>query len=310
MDVIQSTYAPDLQTLKSYILAAQRIREGVIFSRSIDSFIDAHGDDKKIQLLGKLAIAKTILEREQHSALHRGLPEVGFQDIPKINKSWFVILARGLNDGVRKSEIERVFEKVSFVVFNYDRCVEHFLYNALQGHYGVDQPTAQLLMRNLTILHPYGTIAELPWQARGGIPFGFPANRQSLLMMAGRIKTYTEQLESEKTLSAIKQEIEDAEALVFLGFSYHELNLNVLDPGKECAAKNIFGSAVGISESNVDEIKEQIRRLIRTNLTENRMRGGIETIEERLHIRSDLRCAGLLEEYSQKLFVAGRGSGR
>jgi hypothetical protein len=308
LDVIQNKYAHDLQTLKSYVAAAQRIREGVIFSRSIDSFIDAHRDDQKIQLLGKLAIAKTILEQEQQSALHRGLPEVRFQDIPKLNQSWFVVLARGLNDGVWRNEIDRVFERVSFIVFNYDRCVEHFLYNAIQEHFGVDQPTAKSVMQHLTILHPYGMIAKLRWQGDCGIPFGFPANRQNLMMMADQIKTYTEQIEDNDTLSAIKREVEDTEALVFLGFSYQDLNIKLLDPGKECTVRSVYGTAYEISDSNVEEIKEQLRRLVGHSLAESRMRGSQETISERLYIRSHLKCAELLEEYSRSLFVTGRRS--
>jgi hypothetical protein len=307
-DVIQQ-YAPDRQGLDRYLDAARRIREGILFSRSIDAFIDVHRDDEKIQQLGKLAIAKTILEQERRCHMYVAPPGASFQDTPRLDKTWFVNLARGLNDGVRREEIDRIFEKVSFVVFNYDRCVEHFLYNALQKHYGIDATKAKSVMDSLTIFHPYGKIADLPWQGKGGIPFGFPANRSNLLMMVGQIKTYTEQVEDDAPLNAIKAEIADAETLVFLGFSYLDFNMNVLDPGRECAARNVFGTAHGISGSDVEQIKDQVRCLIRRNLTENRLRGGIETIAESLNFRSDLQCRGLLEEYSRSLFVGGHRSG-
>src|SRR5208282_1326512 len=307
LDVIQQ-HASDRPSLNKYLEAAQRIREGILFSRSIDALIDVHRDDQRIQQLGKLAIAKTILEQEQRCHMYVAPPGTSFQDITRLDKSWFVNFARGLNDGVRRDEIDRIFDKVSFVVFNYDRCLEHFLYNALQKHYGVDAIKAKSVMERLTIFHPYGKIADLPWQGRSGIPFGCPANRSNLLVMMSQIKTYSEQVENDDTLNSIRHEIAEAETLVFLGFSYLDLNMDVLDPGADCAAQNVFGTAFGISESDVSQIKDKIRRLVRRNLSELRTRNTVQTVEERLYIRN-LKCAEVLEEYSRSLFAAGQRSG-
>jgi hypothetical protein len=304
LDVIQQ-WAKDRSALDRYLDAAKRIREGVSFSKSIDAFIDVHRDDKNIQQLGKLAIAKTILEQEKRCHMFIAPPGSAFQDAPKLNETWFVKFVRGLNEGVRKEEVDRIFEKVSFIVFNYDRCVEHLLYNALQQHYGIDTSKAQSVMNSLTILRPYGKVANLPWQeSDGGIPFGFPPNRANMLMMEGRIQTYTEQRENIDTLAAIRREVAQAETLVFVGFSYLDLNMNVLDPGRECAVRHVFGTSFGMSEHDVEKIKDQIRRLVRRSLMETTVRGG-----ERLYIRFDLRCAGLLEEYSRSLFAVGQRGG-
>jgi hypothetical protein len=308
LDAVQQ-YARDRASINGYLAAARRIREGIPFSRSIDSFMDAHRDDDKIQLLGKLAIAKTVLEHEQRSCLYISGSPAEFNDRKKLNGSWFACLSQGLNDGVRREAIKRLFERVSFIVFNYDRCLEHFLHSSMQRHYGIDDGEARAVLETATILHPYGTIAKLPWQdGASGLPFGFPTNRPNLLMMVKQIKTFTEQVENSDTLAAIKSEFAGAETLVCLGFSYHDLNMKILDPDRECAARNVFGTSFGISEDDVSHIKDQIRGLIRRNLTENRMRGGTETIVERLHIRSDLKCGALLNEYSRSLFVPGHGS--
>jgi hypothetical protein len=309
LDVIQQ-YAQDRQTLNRYLDGARRIREGILFSRSIDAFIDVHRDDQIIQKLGKLSIAKTILEREQRSYMYISPPSDSFQDVQRLAKSWFVNLSRGLNEGVRKEEINRIFERAAFVVFNYDRCVEHFLYNNLLKHYGADAVAAKAVMGTLKIYHPYGKVADLPWESAGGIPFGFPANRPNLMQAASQIKTYTERIESDDALKTIRGEIAEAETLVFLGFSYQESNMTLLDPGCEGVVRNVFGTSFGISASDVEEIKNQVRRLVRRNLTEHKVRGGLEEIGERINIRSDLQCAGLLDEYSRMLFAAGRGVGQ
>jgi hypothetical protein len=307
LDAVQQ-YARDRQSVNGYLSAARRIRDGVPFASSIDTFIDAHRDDEKIRLLAKLAIAKTILEYEQKSCLHISAGRLEFRDVGTLNKAWLIGLARGLNDGVRRSEVKRVFERVSLIVFNYDRCIEHFLHASLCKHYGIDDGEARSVMETLTILHPYGTIAKLPWQDNNGLPFGFPTNRPDLLMMSNQIKTFTEQVEDSTTLEAIKRELASAETIVFLGFSYHELNMQILKPRTPCVVKNIFGTAFGVSGHDIEHIKEEIRSLVGCNLVENRVRGGTEMITERLHVRHDLKCADLLQEYSRTLFVVGRGA--
>lgn len=303
LDVIQQ-FAPDRASLNKYLDAGKRIREGLLFSRSIDAFIDVHRNDETIRQLGKLAIAKTILEQEQRSHIYIAPQDTTFRDMKKLNDSWFVSFMRGLNEGIQREQIDRIFDGVSFVVFNYDRCVEHILYNALQKHHGIDAAQAQSVMKRVKILHPYGKIANLPWQEVGGIPFGFSPNRPNLMLMMKQIKTYTEQVEDSGTLEAVKREVSEAETLVFLGFSYLELNMNVLDPGEGCSAKCVLGTASGISASDVEEIKGRVRNLIGHNLFASRLLGPQVDTSEKLYIRSDLKCAALLEEYSRTLFVA------
>jgi hypothetical protein len=66
--------------MQALIDAASRVRDGVIFSKSIDSFIDVHRDNKNIQLCGKLAIAKTILDSERTSHLYVANTNSGFKN--------------------------------------------------------------------------------------------------------------------------------------------------------------------------------------------------------------------------------------
>jgi hypothetical protein len=301
--------ARDRPSQNSFLAAAQRLREGLGFARSIDSFLDVHRDDKKIQLLGKVAIAKTILDQEENSCIRISGSTTDFQNVAMLNDSWFVNLARGLNDGVRREEIKRIFEKLSFIVFNYDRCVEHFLYNALQRHYGISDAETKTALETLTILHPYGKIANLPWQGGEAVPFGYKISPANLVMMASNIKTYTEQIEDDNTLRAIKSEIAKAETLVFLGFSYLDLNMDLIHPTIKCVAQNVFGTAYGISSSDVDQVKKQLRGSVGQNLSLSTIPNGVvRVVPERLYIRSDLKCAGLLGEYSRSLFATGQRS--
>jgi hypothetical protein len=58
-------------------------------------------------------------------------------------------------------------------VFNYDRCIEQYLFHALQDYYGVSPHEASAMMASLKIFRPYGKIGDLPWQSQeGAVPFG------------------------------------------------------------------------------------------------------------------------------------------
>jgi len=305
LDAIQQI-TPDRAGINQYLAAAHRIRDGILFSNSIDTFLDAHIEDTKLQQIGKLSIAKTILEQERSSALFIDRNASEFQNIQRLKQSWFVRLVRGLTDGIRRDEIGRLFEKVSFIVFNYDRCLEHFLYHALKRHYGIEDDQTRSLLETARIFHPYGAVAPLKWQEGSlGIPFGFAVNRQNLLKTSQQIRTYTEQLADQKILAEIKCEIATADALVFLGFSYHDMNMKILDPEQKTTVSNVFGTAMGISDSDIEIIKDGIRRMVRRDLTEHRVQNGADSILERLNIRSDLSSSGLMDGYSRSLFTSG-----
>jgi hypothetical protein len=304
IDLLQSI-TRTWEEIEPYLQAAKRIKEGVILSNSIDSFIDVHKDNEKIQLCGKLAIAKSILEAERESKLYLNKDNSDFADVVGLKQTWFFDFFRNLNDGVRKPEIERIFDKVSFVVFNYDRCIEHFLHQALQRHFGIEESDATAVMERLRIFHPYGTVADLPWQNnREGVPFGHIANRATMKLMASRIKTYTEQVEDDGVLKEIHDEFTSADTLVFLGFSFHPQNMKLLSPGKECATTQVFGTAFQISESNREVILDDIRNLVRKPLREDKFRGIAQVAWEPLYIHN-LRCSELIQEFSRSLFVAG-----
>jgi hypothetical protein len=302
LGAMQQHRARSRDSMNTYLKAAWRVREGVVFSNSIDSFLDAHRDDSLVQFCGKVAIVKTILEAERQSKLFIHKTDGDFDDAEQLKESWFFQLARHLNQGIRKSEVSRIFEKVSFVIFNYDRCFEHFMYQALKRHFALTDQETTSVMKTLKVIHPYGTVEDLPWVGREGIPFGATVNQVSMEMISSRIKTYTEQIEEGFLLNAIRHEIMEAHTLVFLGFSYHPENMKLLYPGGECEVKQVYGTALGISESNIMDIVQKIMTLVGKDLRREIRRVGRKLISDNVYI-DNLSCAGLLQEYSRSLFL-------
>ena len=294
LDIFQQ-HTQTREGIESFFQAAWRVRVGIIYSKSIDSFMDIHKDDEKVQLCGKLAIVKSILEAEQGSYLHIEKDGGDFRDLEKLKSTWLFDFARNINDGVRKTEISRIFEKVSFIIFNYDRCFEHFMFNALQRLYSIDADAAASVMKTLRIVHPYGTISNLLWQDKKGMPFGFPANRTAMQLMASRIKTYTEQIERSETLAEMRGMVADAHIIVFIGFSYHPENMKLLGLEHAGDVEQIFGTAKGLSESDAAFIVKEIE----AGVPKKKARKTVPVIVQ------DMTCAELLGEYSRALFVAG-----
>ena len=172
---IHYTYQKEL---REYQGAAWLIRDGILFSSSIDDFLDVHNQNKRAVHVGKTAIIKSILEAERSSKLfYDNSSRSTKMNVSKLEGTWLIKFVRMLGRGIPLEKAETIFENVAFVVFNYDRCIEYFLFVALQQLYNIDQPRAAKLLQGLCIIHPYGSVASLPHESNDGISFGGAADR-------------------------------------------------------------------------------------------------------------------------------------
>lgn len=168
---------------------------------------------------------------------------------------------RMLGRGVPLDQVDKVFSNVAFIVFNYDRCIEHFLFHALQYLYAIKAQRAAELMRSLTIIHPYGTIGDLPFMGSSQITFGGEGERlsEAYFALSARIRTYTEQIKDPTELNAAREQVDLAERIVFLGFAFHDQNLKLIQPTTLIKRKALYGTAYGMSQSDIQVITEQLR---------------------------------------------------
>ena len=106
-----------------------------------------------------------------------------------------------------------------------------------------------------------------PDQTQGvrAVPFGQVENAD-LLEIARQINTFTEQQEDNQKLTAIRRTVQEAEVIVFLGFAFHESNMELLNPGNIYRAKKMYLTYKGISESDIQVIRSStLRRGINQN---------------------------------------------
>jgi hypothetical protein len=279
--------------VNQYLHAAWRIRDAMPQAMSIDSFIDAHRDDGKVELCGKLAIAKSILSAERNSRLYIDPHRREGMAFGNLTGTWFGEFLKLLVDGVAKGDIGNIFDNVSFIIFNYDRCIEHYLVNAIANYYAISTAEAQKIVGKLEIIHPYGVVGDLPWQSTGGLHMEFGSDYwPKLLNISGRIKTFTEQIEEESILRRVRESIEQTDAVVFLGFAFHDQNMELMSISEMSSVRRVFATTKDVSDSDAGVIHRNIHRLLR----QPEMHPQAARIELK-----DTTCFGLFKEYRRSL---------
>jgi hypothetical protein len=275
----------------AYQEAAWLIRDGIRLTSSIDDFLDQHQGNEEVQLYGKAATVKSILEAEQNSLLYFKPFEEQTIDFKKLEETWYLRFIRMLGRGLPRPNVRQIFDNVSFVVFNYDRCLEHFLRNAVQVVYGISPQDAEQVCSDLQVVHPYGSVGNLPMQGVRGVPFG--GGGGNYIELAQGIKTYTEQISDAGMLSVIAKEVLSAETIVFLGFAFHDQNMRILSPGRKLSPITIYGTSFGMSDEDARTVARQIAGMLADP--------NAALHEQRIKIDNRLRCADLFGNFQKSL---------
>jgi hypothetical protein len=248
--------------IEYYVNVAHRISLAMPAASSIDEFLDVHRDDKDVQICGKLAIVQSILEAERKSLLHVDQPR-GMLDLSKVENTWFARFFRKLSSRVQKSNLKSLYDNISFVIFNYDRCVEQYLLYATMLYYNVDEEEALDALAKLKIFHPYGVVGAFAWKPGSGINFGDIARKQKrLVMLQNGIRTYTEQIAEQKFVAQIREEVTHADAIAFLGFGFHQQNIDLMTPSDPTVARRLYGTTMGISQSSSVFVNNMVARML------------------------------------------------
>jgi len=281
--------------INPYIDAARRIRIAMPIAPSIDNFIDSHRSDDRLAQCGKLAIAACILKAEKASSLKVDrsniFNKIKFADV---EDTWFNLFCRLIVQSCQQEEVVERLKKISIISFNYDRCLEHFLHDALQVYYPITAGEATEILRNLSIFHPYGKVGPLPWMdSSSGIPYGGEPTPQQLISLANQIRTFTEGTdETSSDVLDIRSTLRMAKRVAFLGFAFHPLNLEVLFGSARGSNvfldSRVYGTALGLSESDTKVIADEVAR-----------QGGYDA--RNITLNRNLTAAQLFTEYSRSL---------
>jgi len=278
-----------------YHKAAQAIAQAMPISLSIDNFLHTHSEDQDKIDVGKIAIARCILEAERTCDLytdsHKPFDFTSLHARYRLNgrlASWHNTFFKMLTENVKRVNLKSIFDNICIITFNYDRCIEHYMSHAFARFFEMPLNEAQELCTSLEIIHPYGQVGNLLDRSKPVIEFGMDAYSDELLAVSKQIRTFTEQMTEESTVEKIRSRMEEATSIVFLGFSYGDMNIRMLQTDGNREYKTVVGSAKGISESNRQYIDSELRMALRLEARHNLP----------IHL-DDATCYSILNNYSR-----------
>lgn len=269
------------------IVKAKRISRALAQAPSIDAYVESQQHDPDVALLGKLAIAACLLDHENRSDLFHEARGQRTLDHKKLTDStWLGKLFQILVDGRSRKDVDRLFEHASFVVFNYDRCVEQYMRFAIENYFpDLERGRAAEIVRTCRILHPYGSLGSLDDLNDASYGASSRIGLEGLKKAASRLRTYSEYVEDAEAIASARESFGQVKMIVFLGFGFLPQNVRLL--------RTMLPKLSGEAMATVWGMPEPIHRVIKTD---------IASIMHRpvLNVRTTLansKCAQFLEDY-------------
>jgi hypothetical protein len=241
--------------------AARSIKDGITYSRSIDSFLNNHNKNEDLKTCAKIALVQTILESERRSHLFIQPGERRFMSHGQVRQSWLGDFMYLLQEGIEVSSVGDIFKNLTIINFNYDRCIEHFLFHALQSTFHVNAHRAEeLIDGTLNIFHPYGVVGHVIGSGDPRVDFGC-SDFGDLVGLSKEIRTFNEKIEEGNELAKIRAEVSAAERIIFLGFHFHPPNMALLKSQGGLTA-DVYGTAMERSDPDMQILAREIGRTL------------------------------------------------
>jgi len=243
----------------NYFLAAKQISRNMALAPSIDNYLDTHKDNPILVKVGKLAIANAIIKAEVASSLFVDSSNSNNRlNFSKTTSTWAAVFFKIIAAKRDYDSFLKTLSNITFISFNYDRCIMQFFGNAAASYFDLDNDQIEEVLSTIRVVHPYGSIGQLT-QRNGRVEgYGFEPNGGRIHEASKRIRTFTEGVADNSLLESIKQPLMEAELTIFLGFSFIDINMQILTPPKKARAKRVLATAKGRSEDTKSSLKHTI----------------------------------------------------
>jgi|688.fasta_scaffold454424_1 hypothetical protein len=274
---------------------------------SIDNLIHTHQSDSDVAAIGKAIIAYLIHEGERKSHLadvqlksHDWGPFPFVHRAPNGNKliaeTWLGELFRYLVELNDFNNFIAALDDITFISFNYDRCIEQFLTSAAQRYFQLDSDDTRRCLESINVVHPYGSLGEL--SVTNNQIVGFASRSADVYGASKMINTFTEGMTNTDVGSRIRGALDSAERVFFLGFGFLDLNLDLLFEEGPFHVSSIVGTHKGISKTSAQLISNKLAEQLLFGKSDpvarpSLMKKSAGNMVE-LH---DLTCAELLQQY-------------
>ena len=214
-------------------------------------------------------------------------------DFSEVSSSWVSRLFRIL---VAQRTFEDFIESlgsITFLSFNYDRCIQQFFHYAAKSYFDLGSEECLRVQKALDVKYCYGSIGDFVANEHS-TNFGSVAYNGQLIESAKRIKTFTEGADSEQR-DAIVNAVAEADVLIFLGFGFHKLNMELLFDPPLSRPERIIGTSKGLSEDSRVSVEMELNNIFYDD--ENLFD------DNQISLRN-LKCGELLAEY-ERFFTVG-----
>ena len=276
------------EKINEFIKSARKTSAAMPLAISIDNYIDSNRNDRMVELCGKLAICRAILESERKSSLWFDERNDELFSLDPINLNWIVPFFQLISENATSDELAERLKRITLIVFNYDRCIEHSLFHCIKNYYEIPSHIVADILSNLDIFHPYGKVGKLPWEGDGStFDFGYCPSPDELLELSSKIRTFTEGTDPNSSeIELLRERLLQSSMLIFLGFAYHSLNMELLSVSSmgEQPVWRVFGTALGISLDDRDIISQDIRNLAPGS-------------DPKINLRAHMKCDEFFQEF-------------
>jgi len=240
---------------------------------SIDAFLTwAAKQNSSFVDIGRAAIAQALIRREVEDWLFAEDDE----DVPsrhgpysneRLKFRWYRYLWNRITD-----EFQNLRDaNVTFLTFNYDRSLEHFLFTAIHNTHLAEEGSVPSVMERIPVVHVHGRIGQLPWQKNSGeYQRAYTPRLDSHVVMkaAEWIRIPGTESPPDQQHHRAAAELYQAERIVFLGFGYHPDNLRTLKvpevlqqgcPQTKDGTRYVCGTAYGLKEAERHLVLTQLQ---------------------------------------------------
>lgn len=213
---------------------------------SIDTFI---GFRPNFQELAELSIAANLLPLENPKALLEAGGRSG-------NSDWYQLLWSELLVGVSEPT-DFLKNSASFVSFNYDRSLEHFLHGAISATFGLTSDDAHDVLAQVRIHHVYGTLG--PYSRTAFLPYG--GHDEAALVAA--MKAARDFIKTVPTVRSPIDQISadwlaEAQRVFVLGYGFDATNCDRIGlknacglASKQVTPRQVFASAYNLTSAEI-----------------------------------------------------------
>ena len=207
---------------------------------------------------GKMAITQIILTKEKTSKFRENLNDS--------NEDWYNLLFnRMISTFNTPNDIDKFREnKIAFITFNYDRSLEHFLYESFFNAFSQNSDLIKIGLNwqekylPFPIIHVYGQVDN--HVINGGSKYGSEVDFEKIQNLSGGIQIIGERSQGMK--EQVKDLIANYKRIFFLGFGYAIDNLEAIGlPGGINEEWDIYGTAKGMTEKEINNVKSLFNQL-------------------------------------------------